>query len=131
MSRRRPGPVAGSGAGDPFVVVRIVCTGRRTHKELRFGEAWVRQAPGTPLREAVSLELTADDESFLHPPEIQVDGDVSDRGITRTFTCRRCPTHRHVPLQEANLLGACLELAALGESRLDISALGHAPVRLT
>lgn len=129
MSRRRPGP--DTDHDDGLIVVRIVCTGRRTHREVRFGHAVVSMAPGLALREAVVVELPDDEGYYLHTPEVDTDGTVGSAGVTRTFTCRRCDPagRRRVPLREENLLGAVWELARHGESRFDVSAVNT--VRIT
>lgn len=105
MSRHKRKPPART--PNSFKSLDIVCTGRRTHSRNRLG------------RVRVWVELQQVRRKEGPAPWHQAYGD--DPHATRTYRCERCS--RVVPLKDETADEILIQLAAKGESQLDISAL--------
>ena len=125
MSRRRD-PKPPSAVEGTFVTIEVVCSGRRTHEEVSFGQVEVFPELRDEWGGGLNIHFAAE-EHF-------VEGEVTDwqdpqsvigaMHTTYTLRCRRCRPTRNVPVTKATVTKLCDGLAARGETRLDISALG-------
>lgn len=134
MSRRRRRAKPSSLAPSECVTVSWVCTGRNLHPEVAFGQVDVFPELRGEATGSVNIELKTD----AHFVEGKLDFDAAApfaaiaRGHnTYTLRCSRCRPARNVPLRTATIEELSHGLAAAGATRLDISALGELPARIS
>jgi hypothetical protein len=119
MSRRNRQPKRES-AIPGKVSIRVVCTDRGQHPEVRFGAIPVWPiADGWHANTKVGLRAT--EYVDLDPLTTDVDHALTRLPRTYPFSCRRC--RRNVPLRQDTLERLLHGLAADNQHTLDISAI--------
>jgi hypothetical protein len=103
-----------------MAVIRVVCTGKGTHREKGCGHRFdhVEVSPTTMRMDDDRRIVTTYGQPYSEWRE--ADDPLKS---SYTFTCRRCHPHRETRMKAANLRTALDGLHAKGRTTLDISEL--------